>query len=633
MALIMRNSKRFIHLFLISSCILLLMLRAAIAQVPITQTPVENDGREIYVKYCAACHDRPEETKAPALEALQEMSARIITYALTEGKMQVHSTSMSAEEVDGVVGYLAAAKEVDNSWIAANSCPAGRLAADTGLPATVNGFGLGLRNYRRMSADQAGLKKNDMAGLQLEWALGFPQTASMRSQPVIIGHTMYQLVADNGQVYALDIEGQPCVKWVYEHIVPLRTTIHAGKLKDGRTALVFGDVAAHVQMLDAEKGDLIWRTSVRISSVSNTTGMPVFYKGRIFAPVSSGELNMGAAPEYECCTSHGGVVALDAENGEVIWTYHTMGEPKPRGVNRIGTQLWGPSGAPIWTTPAIDEKRGVLYVGTGQNTSEPPTDTSDAVLAINLEDGSLRWKFQATQNDIFLTGCFFQPGGPNCPPDYSINADWDFGASMIIAERADGSDIILAGQKSGELWALDPDRNGALLWHTDVGPGGIAGGIHWGMAYDGQRVFAAVNQVGVKGEDPDREPGLHAIDVNNGEILWSFLNHADCSGDRKQRINSCDRNYGLSAATLLVDGAVIQGGNDGYVRIFDGDDGSMLFSYDTAKEFQTLNGVPGHGGSIDCMATIAANGMLFVQSGYGAGGAPGNVLLAFKPVQ
>jgi len=619
------------YLNAISFMFAVLMTATVYSQATITQTPVDNAGQAVYEKYCASCHDKPEETKAPTLEALKQMSARIISYALTNGKMRVNGAAMSAGEIDNVIGYLAAAKEVDNSWIAANNCPAERSEAETTLPATVNGFGLGLRNYRRMTAVQAGLKKTDMAGLQLAWAMAFPQTASMRSQPVIIGNTMYQLVADNGQVYALDINGTPCVKWVYEHIVPLRTTIHAGKLKDGRTGLVFGDVAAHVQMLDAASGQLLWRTSVRISSVSNTTGMPVFYKGRIYAPVSSGELNMGAAPEYECCTSHGGVVALDAETGKVIWTYHTMEDPKPRGVNSIGTQLWGPSGAPIWTTPAIDEKRGVLYVGTGQNTSEPPTDNSDAVLAIDLEDGSLRWKFQATKNDIFLTGCFFQPDGPNCPPSYSINADWDFGASMIIARRPDGADVILAGQKSGELWALDPDHNGKLLWHTDVGPGGIAGGIHWGMAYDGNRVFAAVNQVGVKGEDPRREPGLHAIDVNTGKILWSFLNHADCSGDREKRISTCGRNYGLSAATLLIDGAVVQGGNDGYIRIFDGDNGKLLFNYDTAHEFKTVNGVAGHGGSIDCMATIAANGMLFIQSGYGAGGAPGNVLLAFRP--
>lgn len=608
-------------------------LTTAAAQVraPLNRSSTDQAGQALYARHCASCHDHPEESKAPTLAALKQMSARIISYALSNGKMRVQGATLTPGETDTLIGYLAAARQVDNSWIAANTCPAARRRPDTTFPPIVNGFGLGLRNYRRMSAAQAGISKRQMSGLRLAWAMAFPQTANMRSQPVIIGNTMYLAIADSGQLFALDIGGKPCVKWVYEHVVPLRTTLDAGRLKDGRTVLVFGDVAAHVQMLDAATGKLLWRTSVRISSVSNTTGMPVFYKDRIYAPISSGELNMGAAPKYECCTSHGGVVALDAETGRIIWTYHTMGPPKQQGVNKIGTKLWGPSGAPIWSTPAIDPKRGVLYVGTGQNTSVPPTDNSDAVLAINLKDGHLRWKFQATKNDIFLTGCFFKPDGPNCPPKYSINADWDFGASMIIARKPDGSDVILAGQKSGQLWALDPDHNGKLLWHTDVGPGGIAGGIHWGMAYDGRRVYVPINQVGVKGEDPGRKPGLHAVDVNTGKIVWSFLNHADCSGIRKNYVSACARNFGLSAATLLVDGAVIQGGNDGYVRIFDSNNGRQLFKFDTAHDYQTINGVPGHGGSIDCMAVIAADGMLFVQSGYGAGGAPGNVLLAFKP--
>lgn len=202
---------------------------------------------------------------------------------------------------------------------------------------------------------------------------------------------------------------------------------------------------------------------------------------------------------------------------------------------------------------------------------------------------------------------------------------------MIIADRKDGPDIILAGQKSGELWALDPDNNGKQLWRTDVGPGGPAGGIHWGMAYDGQYVYAAVNQVGASGEDPDREPGLHAVDVATGEVRWFFINEPDCANGRKERISSCDVNYGLSAATLLVDGAVIQGGNDGYLRIFDSENGKLIFRFDTTIEFKGINGVNGHGGSIDNTSVIAANGMLFVQSGYATGGAPGNVLLAFKP--
>lgn len=609
----------------------LLCSGAVPAQEAVVQAADNEAGRAVYETHCAACHDRPEETKSPAAETLRQMGPRAVSYALTNGGMREQAAGLTPAEINAVVDYLSATADIDNDWIADNMCPRDRARADTGVPATVGGFGINLRNHRRMTAEQAGLAKEDMQRLELKWAMGFPQVATMRSQPVIAGNTLYLAVSDSGQLFALDIGGVPCVKWVYEHSVPLRSSINTGTLEDGRTVLVFGDAAAHVQMVDAARGELLWRTGVKVTSVANTTGMPVLYKDKVYAPVSSGELNMGAAPDYECCTSHGAVVALDAASGEEVWTHHTMEDATPRGVNRVGTQLWGPSGAPIWTTPAIDEERGVLYVGTGQNTSEPPTDTSDAVLAIDLEDGSLRWKFQATENDIFLTGCLFNPDGPNCPPDYSVNADWDFGASMVIAERPDGSDIVLAGQKSGMLWALDPDNNGELLWSTDVGPGGPVGGIHWGMAYDGDRIFAAVNQVGMMGEDPEREPGLHAVDVDSGEILWSYINEPDCAGDREERMPSCGRNYGMSAATLLVDGAVIQGANDGYLKIFDGQSGELLFSYDTAREFDTVNGVPASGGSIDNASVVAANGMLLVQSGYGLLGAPGNVLLAFAP--
>src|SRR3990172_406107 len=265
----MRKSNQ---LYLLTSLFATSVLLPVVAytQAVITQTPDDKAGEAVYAKYCASCHDKPEETKSPSFEALREMSARIISYALTTGKMRIQGNTMTAAEIDTVIGYLAAAKEVDRSWIAANTCAGDRSKVETRLPATVNGFGVGLRHYRGMSAAEAGLTKKEMAGLELDWAMAFPQTATMRAQPVIIGNTMYQVIPDTGQLFALNIADQPCVQWVYEHIVPLRTSPHAGTLQDGRTVLVFGDVAAHVQMLDAASGQLLWRSSVRISSVSNT---------------------------------------------------------------------------------------------------------------------------------------------------------------------------------------------------------------------------------------------------------------------------------------------------------------------------------------------------------------------------
>jgi polyvinyl alcohol dehydrogenase (cytochrome) len=383
-------------------------------------------------------------------------------------------------------------------------------------------------------------------------------------------------------------------------------------------------------MMDAVTAEVLWTATVKVTSVSNVTAMPVLFENRVFVPISSGELNMGAAPEYQCCTSHGAVVALAADTGERLWVYHTMEDAKPTAISSVGTQQWGPSGAPIWTAAAIDEKRRLIYVGTGENTSHPATDTSDAILAIRMDDGALAWKFQATPNDIFLTGCMNAPDGPNCPPAYSINKDWDFGAGIMLAQKSDGSELVVAGQKNGVVWALNPD-NGELVWDTKVGPGGAMGGIHWGMAYDGSSLLFAANNQSSGPTADGNAPGIHALDINTGNIVWSYLNQPDCSGSRKTDIPSCDRNYGMSAATLLVDGAVVQGSNDGFVRVFDAERGEPIFTFDTARPFETVNGVPGKGGAIDNATIVAANGMLLVQSGYGLMGVPGNLLLAFKP--
>ncbi|HTQ99994.1 MAG TPA: PQQ-binding-like beta-propeller repeat protein [Candidatus Acidoferrum sp.] len=598
------------------------------AQSAVRTADANKAGEAIYTNTCAACHAKPVETKAPPIDTLKKMGPRAVFYALTNGKMKVQAAKLSTKDIDDVVSYLSATADVDNGWIAEHSCKADKLKVDTGTP-TIGQWGIDPHNNRKLTAQQAGLSTRDMGKLELAWVMAFPQTANMRSQPVVVGNTMYLPIVDSGQLFALDIGGsEPCVKWVYQHAVPLRTSLGYHTLADGRHVLLFADAAVHVLMMDAATSEILWSSSVKVTSVSNVTAMPVLYKDKVFVPISSGELNMGAAPDYECCTSHGAVVALNANNGERLWVYHTMKDAEKTDVSKVGTQHWGPSGAPIWSAAAIDEKRKLIYVGTGENTSAPATDTSDAILAIRMDDGKLAWKYQTTPNDIFLTGCMNQPDGPNCPPKTSVNKDWDFGAGMMLAKAPSGRDLVLAGQKTGVVWAIDPDT-GKPVWNTKVGGGGAMGGIHWGMAYDGKTLFAA-NNMSTGPTADEVSPGLYALDVNTGTITWKYLHKPDCSGTRKQELRSCDSNYGMSAATLLVDGAVVQGANDGFVKIFDAKSGEPLFTFDTARSFTTVNGVKGHGGAIDNASVVAANGMLFVQSGYGLMGVPGNLLLAFK---
>jgi polyvinyl alcohol dehydrogenase (cytochrome) len=297
-------------------------------------------------------------------------------------------------------------------------------------------------------------------------------------------------------------------------------------------------------------------------------------------------------------------------------------------------EMLGPSGAPIWSTPAIDERRGLLYAGTGENTSPPATKTSDAIVAVDLLNGEGRWVRQTLANDIWNMACppSAKTAGPNCffQEGYgSVLLDYDFGAGPILAKRANGKDVVLAGQKSGHVWALDPDNGGKVLWSERFGQGTALGGIHWGMAIDGKRVFAPIND---PTESPASRPGLNALDISTGKVLWRWAPEPDCANGRDKRVPTCGYKIGLSAAPMVVDRAVITGSLDGKVRIFEAATGKLLFTYDTARPFETLSGVAGNGGSIDSHSVFAGAGMVFVGSGYGAfSQTPGNVLIAFRP--
>lgn len=596
--------------------------------------PTRDPGRAVYAKACASCHDHPEATRAPALDALQAMSYETINYALTRGKMQAMAAGLSDSERMAVAYYLASHAPNVDDWTAKAMCTGKRREIDTQGASFIGNFGFDLQNHRSLTAAQAGLRAQDFGQLELAWALGFPKATTMRSQPVFAGTTMFLPVSEARAVYAIDIDGPPCVKWVYKTDMPLRSSASLGELPDKRKAIAVGDVGANIYLIDARTGASIWKQHVGLYQVSMTTGTPVFYKERLYVPISQYEIILGADPKYLCCTTHGAVKALDLLTGATIWTAHTMEDAKPVRDRGDGQMIWGPSGAPIWNSPSIDEKRGVLYVGTGEATSEPAHRNTDSILAIDLKSGAIRWAFQATENDIYLSGCINNKTSLNCVKN-TVFRDVDFGASTMLTRRSDGSDILLAGQKSGTVWAFDPDANGKLLWRRDLGVGSALGGIHWGITTDGKRVFAPINrpnELPPDKQDPKQKPGIHALDIDTGKVLWSYSVEPDCSGGRRKAVRNCQYNNGLSAAPAVIDGAVVTGSLDGFIRVFNGETGAVLFKYDTARAFDTVNGVKAAGGAIDSASITAANGYLFVASGYGMfGQTPGNVVLAFRP--
>ena len=482
-------------------------------------------------------------------------------------------------------------------------------------------------NPRHLDAAQAGLTTDDFPRLELAWALAFPDTSGLRAAPVIVGSTLFYSATDSGRVFALDIN-TGCAKWVYTADSRLRSSIAYSEI-DESPVLVFSDSVGMIHTVDAQSGERIWIASGQASGNQGMlTGTPVVTGDKVIVPVSGSGVITGGNPNYECCENHGAVTALNVRTGEKLWEYHTMPTAEYTGqVSSTGVKQRGPSGAPIWTTPTVDEKRGQVYVTTGENTSHPTTNTSDAIIALDLETGEAKWVFQALENDMWNFGCSAR--GPNCIILEDTNSvDFDFGGPAILVETSD-RDLLIAGQKSGDLWALDPDT-GSLVWNQRVGEGTALGGNHWGIASNFDRAFMTINDP--EGMNGNSRPGIYSYFVGTGEPSWFYEVQPECNDERSERLRRCESLYGFSATPLSIDGAVITGGLDGRLFVFNSESGELIYQYDTVRDYETINGVAGYGGSIDSHSIAAGSGMVFVGSGYGQfRQVPGNVLLAFKP--
>lgn len=615
------------------------LLSPATAQM---ENVLPHPGQAVYRLSCATCHDNPEATRSPSRATLTAMSYQTLSFALTKGKMQAQGAALTDETRGQLINYLTGkAKDVTETWSQAMACAPARSRVDLKSKPAVATFGFDERQTRTLTARQTGLSKARLAKLELAWAIGFPDVTMMRAQPAVVGKTVFLPVAEASAMYAFDVSdrNRPCVKWVYRSPggAPLRTSPAYGVVDGGRAVLAFSGLDSTVHVVDAATGKAIWTKNVAGYSYSLTTGTPRVLKNRIIVPVSQFEIMQAADNKVVCCTNHGFVLSLDPATGEQQWRYDTMPDAEPVRDRGDGRMLMGPSGAPIWNSPVIDEARDRIYFGTGESNSPPAHRNTDALIAIRLSDGKEMWSHQATANDIFNVGCGPRPTKDqlNCVTD-TVYRDVDFGASLILAKLKSGRDVVLAGQKSGTVWALDPDT-GKVLWRRDIGTGAPNGGIHWGIAFLDDTVIVPVAQIGraLPGGgaiDPALQPGLYGVDVNTGEIRWRHSAAPDCADGRDRKAPRCERLYGFSGAPTVIDGAVVQGSLDGRLFVIDAKTGRRLWSYDTLREFQTLNGVAARGGSIDAASIVGVGGLVLVGSGYGMfGQAPGNALLAFRP--
>ena len=609
---------------------------------PISVPDTAGIGQAMYNSRCAVCHERPTQTRSPSRDNLAAMTAETIHFALTQGKMQAQGAGLSDDQRAQLIGYLTT--KVDGAqanWAQAMMCPAARRTPDLKGAATITGFGFDRDNTRSLSARQAGLTKAQLSNMELAWSIAIPGASSMRAQPAVVGKSVFLPMADDRTVYAFDVSdpAKPCVQWLFKApgSSPLRTSPAYGVLADGRKVLAFAGQDTNLYLLDAATGKPIWIKKVGTYQYSMTTGTPTVLKDRIIVPVSQFEISVAGANSQKCCDNHGYVLALDPKDGKQLWRYDTMEDAKPIRDRGDGKMLYGPSGAPIWNSPAVDEKRRLIFFGTGESNSPPVSKNTDAIIAIGLDDGRQKWSHQATGDDVYVIGCgpTPKPEQLNCVKE-TVFRDVDFGASMIRAAAGAGRDAVFGGQKSGTVWAMDP-ATGKVLWRNDLGTGGALGGVHWGLAYADRTVFAPISFPGrsLPGQPVDEskiKSGMYALDAATGAVKWTFHTQPDCAGDRVKRMPSCQRLTGLSATPAVIDGAVVTGALDGWLYVLDGKDGRPLWRFDTAVPVKGINGVDGAGGSIDAVSISAANGLLLVNSGYGQfGGKAGNVVMAFRP--
>ena len=581
-------------------------------------------GGQVYVTACASCHDGGVD-RAPQRAMLLLMSPESIHRSLATGVMQAQAAALSAEEKVAVAEYLA------GRGMAGVAETAGPLRCEDNRfdfhePPVFAAWGFDPGSTHLIPTATAGLTPANIASLKLKWALAFPGAVRARSAPALAGGLLF-VGSHGGTVFALDRE-TGCARWSFDASAEVRTGIVVSPWRAGddmaQPMALFGDLIGNLYGLDALTGELQWRARPDVHPNTTLTGTPTLHEGTLYVPVSSLEVVPAADPAYECCNFRGSVVAYDARTGEVRWQAFTVAEePRLQGVNAAGTQNYGPSGAPIWNSPAIDVERSQLLVGTGENYSSPAEGGSDAIFAFDLATGEVNWVFQATAGDAWNMAC--GPGDrTNCPVE--DGPDYDFGAGTVVTQDADGRDLVVAGQKSGMVHALDAGT-GKPVWQTKVGRGGIHGGVYFGLAAGGGRLFVPISDTDDGREYPEpARPGLYALDLRNGEYLWKVPAPEVCRDDQQ----FCQAGY--SQAITATPELVFAGGNDGYMRVFDAASGELLWELDTARDFPAVGGVTAQGGAFGgAAAPVAYQGKLILSSGYGfAGKMPGNALLVFE---
>lgn len=603
----------------------LALLVLAAAPVAAQDGSAVQDGQQLFQARCAACHkltaaEIEPGSKAPALADIRgrQMAPETVLRATDAGGVMVlQAQGLSVPERQRIAEWMTGKTLAAATAVATMQGRCRNPAPPINHPlkgAHWDGWGVDGDNGRFQPTSKAGLKAADVSKLKLKWAFGFPGATNAFAQPTVASGRVF-VGSDTGAVYALDAK-TGCYYWVFHAPAAVRTAVVIGassRVRSGALAYV-SDVRANVYALDARSGELVWAQKADEHRVGRITASPVLVNGILYVPVSGvGEEGSVSNPTYECCTFRGSIMAFHAGTGRPEWkAWAITDEPRQTGTRPNGVRTFGPAGASIWNTPTVDLARGVVYAGTGNAFTTPVGDTTDAVLAFSLKDGRIVWKHQLTAGDVNGGGAAY--------------VDFDIGSSPILRKLPDGRSLVLVGQKSGDVYALDPDKGGALVWKVNLSKGGFWGGIEWGMAADDRHVYVPISDYPFRPPrwPPTPEAGsLIALRLDTGQQVWAQKGVLTCEGEK------C--HPGRTAAVTAIGDAVFTGSMDGYLRAYATTDGRLLWETNTAREYTTVNGVTTRGGSLNGPGPAVAGGMVFANSGYSYQGMGGNALLAFAP--
>lgn len=585
----------------------------------------------IYAQRCAECHARA--FFSPTVEQMSNLTPEEAHKELTWGVMMEFANGLDDFERWELAKFVTSFKtdeERDPRGHGAKMCE-----DNTPLVADAEHDWPGWSKDNRFHANATNSKFTaaSVKNLKLKWAVAFPQVHSFVSgghKVAVVGDRVY-VGSLNHWVYSFDAD-TGCAHWAFEAEFRIRSNV---TVRDG--VAVFGDTGANAYAVDAETGQLLWRQKVDWTPTSRVSGNITVHDGVVYVPISNYQevLNMGGRTlEFPCCTTRGSISAFDLHTGERKWKTYTIDQRSefigltPNGVNR-----YGPSGVTVFSAITVDDKRGLLYVPTANQQTEPVIPESDAVIALDMKTGAKVWvrglaPEQFGGQDVYHLGCeaWVDAERKTCSPlNPKGQGDRDIVSPVILVERADGKEVLMAGSKDGMLYALDPDAEGEVLWQTRLGRGGEVGGIQWGFSSDGKNAYVPVQDMDA---DMLADGSFTAVDLVTGKQVWRIEKMTpECEG---KPAPPCSNAFGLPST--VANDIVFTGSADGLLRAYRNATGELVWSFDTARDYETVNGIKGYGGGLGYGGAVIADNRLFVTSGndYAQFAMPGNVLLMFE---